>query len=288
MSFSEIVLGTVQFGMPYGLNRTLMTEAAVFRILDRAWEMGIRRLDTARGYGLAEERLGAWLARHPDRDPEIVTKFPDGDAGSVIKSVDTSLALLGRDRVHGLLAHDPATLTRPGLIDALAAYRDRVHAFGASVYDVTAARRTAELIDGAVLIQAPANPYDTRFADSGFLDASTDTRVVYRSIYLQGIIGLSPERLPAHLQALRPAQEILHRAAADMAIGPHAFAIAYVRHRLGLRDLVFGIAEPGHLDALAEGLAVPAPNSAIETAIRQALVSVPDAAIDPRVWPKTQ
>ncbi|UOE43872.1 aldo/keto reductase [Agromyces larvae] len=37
------------------------------RMLDAAWERGIRFIDAARSYGLAEEFLGSWLAAHPDR-----------------------------------------------------------------------------------------------------------------------------------------------------------------------------------------------------------------------------
>lgn len=36
-------------------------------LLDTAWATGIRYLDVARSYGLAESFLGTWLAQHPDR-----------------------------------------------------------------------------------------------------------------------------------------------------------------------------------------------------------------------------
>jgi aryl-alcohol dehydrogenase-like predicted oxidoreductase len=41
------------------------------RMLDAAWARGIRFIDAARSYGRAEEFLGAWLAAHPERRPQL-------------------------------------------------------------------------------------------------------------------------------------------------------------------------------------------------------------------------
>lgn len=40
-------------------------------LLDLAWQAGVRYLDAARSYGLAEEFLGEWLTRYPDRRREL-------------------------------------------------------------------------------------------------------------------------------------------------------------------------------------------------------------------------
>lgn len=40
-------------------------------LLDTAWDLGIRYLDAARSYGLAEVFLGEWLALHPQRRSEV-------------------------------------------------------------------------------------------------------------------------------------------------------------------------------------------------------------------------
>jgi aryl-alcohol dehydrogenase-like predicted oxidoreductase len=46
--------------------------ARVHLLLDEAWVLGIRYIDAARSYGLAEEFLGGWLAAHPERRSELV------------------------------------------------------------------------------------------------------------------------------------------------------------------------------------------------------------------------
>jgi len=41
-------------------------------LLDLAWDAGLRWLDVARSYGLAEEFLGEWLTRHPQRREQLI------------------------------------------------------------------------------------------------------------------------------------------------------------------------------------------------------------------------
>lgn len=45
-------------------------EARAHEVLDAAWAAGLRHLDAARSYGLAERFLGSWLAAHPGRRSE--------------------------------------------------------------------------------------------------------------------------------------------------------------------------------------------------------------------------
>ncbi|MGJ4891956.1 aldo/keto reductase [Bradyrhizobium sp. HKCCYLRH3099] len=100
-----------------------------------AWARGVRFYDTAPlyGFGLAEQRLGAFLSKQPRDSYVISTKVgrllrPDADAteedphykgvpalrprfdysyDGVMRSVEESLARLGLDRIDILLVHDP-------------------------------------------------------------------------------------------------------------------------------------------------------------------------------------
>jgi aryl-alcohol dehydrogenase-like predicted oxidoreductase len=42
------------------------------RLLDAAWDAGVRYFDAARSYGHAEEYLGSWLAAHPGRRRDLI------------------------------------------------------------------------------------------------------------------------------------------------------------------------------------------------------------------------
>ncbi|MBQ6566446.1 MAG: aldo/keto reductase, partial [Treponema sp.] len=57
---SRLALGTVQFGMSYGISNTAgrVPQDEVGRILDYCKSSGIDTLDTAQGYGESEKVLG--------------------------------------------------------------------------------------------------------------------------------------------------------------------------------------------------------------------------------------
>lgn len=82
---AQIGLGLAAVGRPAYINlgrasdlggreaRTVAAmEARAHRLLDQAWDAGVRYLDAARSYGFAERFLGTWLREHPDRRPQLV------------------------------------------------------------------------------------------------------------------------------------------------------------------------------------------------------------------------
>ena len=110
---SKLVLGTVQFGLDYGIagGRQVPVEE-VQRILDFAQENGISTLDTAITYGNSEQLLGETGVQ----DWQIVTKLPSipnkcTDVERwVQESVQGSLQRLKVSQLYGLILHRPADL----------------------------------------------------------------------------------------------------------------------------------------------------------------------------------
>jgi aryl-alcohol dehydrogenase-like predicted oxidoreductase len=67
--------GYINLGHADDLNETYEVaamETHAHRVLDAAWEAGVRYFDAARSYGRAEQFLASWLAAR-DTDPEAVT-----------------------------------------------------------------------------------------------------------------------------------------------------------------------------------------------------------------------
>src|ERR687889_455323 len=132
-------LGRLGFGgANLGNLFTAMSDEQAHAVLEAAWECGIRYFDTAPHYGLglAERRLGAFLATKPRDDFVVSTKVgrllrpnPAGalrlddehgyvvpadlervwdlSADGVRRSHEESLERLGLDRVDVLYLHDP-------------------------------------------------------------------------------------------------------------------------------------------------------------------------------------
>jgi len=73
---SKLILGTVQFGIKYGINNSAgkPTFRKVVDILNTAYVKGIRMLDTAEAYGDSQNRIGQYHNQNSKKF-KIITKF---------------------------------------------------------------------------------------------------------------------------------------------------------------------------------------------------------------------
>lgn len=203
---NRIALGTVQFGLPYGISndrgRTPLEE--VGNILARAKAAEIDMLDTAASYGDSEEVLGAaglsgW---------QIITKLPAIPLGCtdingwIQRTVGNSLLRLKVDNLYAVLLHRPSELLGPHgkqLLKGLEVLRTTtcVNRIGVSVYgpDELISLRGAFTPD---IVQLPLNLIDHRFLASGLIDdlKESGTEVHVRSIFLQGLLLMDEDSRP--------------------------------------------------------------------------------------------
>ena len=203
----KLALGTVQFGMNYGLantsGRIIKDEAGV--VLRCASEVGLDTLDTAIAYGDSELVLGAlgvgsW---------KVITKLPavPSECSEVQKWVEGqvlgSLNRLGVERLEGLLLHRPAQLLEdvgPALQAALVSLKSEglVNKIGVSVYGP--AELDLLFHEGIFdLVQAPLNILDRRLVDSGWGNRlkQAGVEVHTRSTFLQGLLLMPANARPA-------------------------------------------------------------------------------------------
>lgn len=104
-----------------------LDDAKVDRLLGAALDLGVTLFDTARSYGLSEERLGRALAGRRDR-VVLSTKLgygvegvPDWTFDCVARGVDAALGRLRTDRIDLVHLHScpRETLERGGVVEAL-------------------------------------------------------------------------------------------------------------------------------------------------------------------------
>jgi len=101
-----------------------VSEREAHGLLDRALDLGVTFIDTARGYGLSEERIGTWLpGLGGQRDAVVLsTKVgydvdgaEDWSAAAVTGGVDEALRKLGTDVIDVVFLHScPLTVLRQG------------------------------------------------------------------------------------------------------------------------------------------------------------------------------
>ena len=120
LGFSRLAVGTVQFGLPYGVaNRVGQPSYREVReILACAMDNGVNTLDTAAAYGESEEVVGRALRELDAREQVIVitkvrhlTRMPEPRTRANVErwirdSVVSSLARLGLDSVPVCLFHN--------------------------------------------------------------------------------------------------------------------------------------------------------------------------------------
>lgn len=127
LEVSVIGLGAGQIG------GAELDEAYVARLLNVALDMGITLIDTARGYGLSEERIGRHLA-HRRAEFVLSTKVgygipghDDWTASAVEAGVDAALRRLNTEHIDIVHLHSCAlsTLQAADVVDALTRARDQ-------------------------------------------------------------------------------------------------------------------------------------------------------------------
>lgn len=287
----RLVLGTVQFGLAYGVSHqggaVARSEAAA--ILTFAGEHGIRTLDTAAAYGESESVLGELFDANQSLD--IVTKtvpirtdrLEASDIAVIDEGFHRSLVRLRRDRVSALLVHDSRDLLASGgdrLWALLETYRANglVARIGVSVYDATEieavlARYPVELM------QLPSSVFDQRLVLDGTLArlASRGVAVHIRSLFLQGLLLMAPDELPASLVSSVPSVQRWREACAAEAVTPLAAALAFGMAQ-PVEGLVIGVHSRTHLMECLAAIAQP-------VLLPWASLACADAAvIDPRRW----
>jgi aryl-alcohol dehydrogenase-like predicted oxidoreductase len=203
----RIALGTVQFGLPYGVANATgqidRDEAA--RIVQLARRAGMDTIDTAIAYGESEQRLGELGVE----GLRVVTKLPafpdayDDVAEWVRESIAGSLRRLRISQLAGLLLHQPKDLLGPRGSALYAALLDAknsglVEKIGVSIgapteLDALASRFRFDLV------QAPMNVVDRRLVASGWLARleAAGTEIHVRSAFLQGLLLMDATNRPA-------------------------------------------------------------------------------------------
>lgn len=123
---SALGLGAGQIG------DAALDEAAVARLLNTALDCGVTLIDTARGYGESEARIGRHLA-HRRHEFVLSTKVgygipgvPDWTPACISAGINTALQRLNCETIDIVHLHscDLATLQHSGVVEALLAARE--------------------------------------------------------------------------------------------------------------------------------------------------------------------
>lgn len=298
MSIGRLSLGTAQLGMPYRIagRAAVLSEGQVTAILQAAVDLGIGCLDTAPQYGLAEQRIGAFLRDHDLYDEiSICTRLPSLNAietGRVEQQVEdrltASLRRLGSDCIDSYLVADTRDLLTHGdaLVGALVGQRDkgRVVDIGVSLYELDAMTIVEDYPELNV-VQHPFNLLDRRLLEGDWPNwlAAKGAKLQIRNVLLQGLLAAEPDALPAGMPDARAALQSLRRVVEPYDAMLPALAIAFA-FSLDTDRVVIGVDSPAQLEEVAAAAERTFPEPLLE-ALATELGTAARSVIDPRAWP---
>jgi len=203
----KLALGTVQFGLPYGIanqaGQASRSEAKL--MLQLASASGIDTLDTAIAYGSSETCLGEVGVQ----GFKLVTKLPvvpdecSDVSAWVQQQVNLSLLRLGVTAVYGLLLHRSEQLLGVNgakIYQALQALKDKgqVQKVGISIYSPSELEALIPRFHFD-LVQTPFNLVDRRFYSTDWMQRlkDDDVEIHTRSAFLQGLLLMNQSDIPS-------------------------------------------------------------------------------------------
>lgn len=239
----KITLGTVQFGIQYGISNThgVPSDSELESIFSVASDLGIQQLDTAKAYGNAEERIG----KLSNSKFDIITKFPNVDSKEDLElALSESLQKLNVASVYGYLAHNADVLIQnPSLWKVLleAKKEGKIKKIGYSLYNPEQLERLLDLNCIPDLVQLPYSILDRKFEKQLSILKQLGTEVHVRSVFLQGLYFMNPNKLPEKLQPLQNSLVELKNLCIEKNVSVGAVALNYVISNPNIDKLVIGI-----------------------------------------------
>lgn len=292
---AKISLGTVQFGMKYGIaniNRPSLKE--IEKILFKAFEEGINILDTAREYGESEEIIGNILNKYPKKSEILISsKLGKLNYENIEKQIeiilDKSLHSLCMDNIYIYLLHDPRYMKLfDGLIiEKLKKQKEKgkISHLGVSIYTPLEAEQALN-IDEIEVIQVPFNVLDNRLLKIDFFNRAREKGklVFVRSIYLQGLLFLiSQNKVPEKFLKYDCYFKKLNTILNSLKISVGELALKYALKK-SQGTVVLGV---NSYEQLRENLIFMDKKDILDADfedITRTFLNVPEELVDPRKW----
>lgn len=293
MTFSKIQLGTVQFGLDYGIanNSGRPAYETVKDIVAAAFESGVNTLDTAASYGESEKVLGRALEDLELREKvQVISKIPpisqqnlsESEAEKFIHdSVETSLERLGVQRLAAALFHREEDFKYIKFLQKLEA-EGMIGGAGVSLDSDVFCDAVVEA--GIKFVQLPYNVLEHRF--DRFLEQAQaqGTEVFARSIYLQGLLLMPEAKINPALNEVIQVRRMLEQKAEAAGIAMAELCVRFALSNPAITSVLTGV---DNLEQLRQNVALfrkgPLPLE-LYREIRTAVPHLEEKLIRPALW----
>lgn len=299
MNFSRIGLGTVEIGIPYGIgNATLPSDTEAEHILKSAVEMGITYIDTARAYGVAEERIGkSGIGKNENiligtKFGQFLKKEPDLHGAYLEKrireDIDLSRKNLQKETLQLVQFHNELEdyTDYSEIIEILQKLKDeeKVEHVGVTTRGESAALAALQT-EFFETIQLAYSIADQRMATMLPKAREHGIAIINRSVLLKGALTPNRENLPEALSPLKASTDSAQSIADTIGITLPDLAIRFAASNSAISTILIGTIKPHHLEsAIRATQQEPLPQEII-TQCEQLGLTDP-LQVDPAKWPK--
>jgi uncharacterized protein len=244
---SKLILGTVQMGLPYGVNNSdgkIPFEQSV-EILNLAFDNEVRYLDTAEAYGNAHKVIGDYHKKHPHKKFEIITKLSDDFRGKFDDKINEYLNDLAVDKLNALLFHSfYAYKTNVSVIQELNDFKKQglIDNIGVSVYT----NKELEIVvdDPDIdIIQLPFNLFDNINERGKLLqEAKNKGKIIHtRSCFLQGLFYMPVNSNNKVVQGLKNELIKVHQISKENNLSIAQLALSYCLQQKNIDNVLIGV-----------------------------------------------
>lgn len=253
----ELCLGTVQFGMDYGIRgQKQPTIDDAVKMLDYATQNGISNIDTASAYGTAEDVVGEFLNKKTiSRDklfvvskftPNMLDNVEPKDYKKVINEhLNKTLSRLHTDYLDSYMFHSSRYAFDEEKLKALYEVKQegKIRHCGVSVYYPDEAKICIKspYVD---FIQLPSSIFDQRMKNGGVFDLALQngtTQIHSRSAFIQGLILMQEDEVPEFLSGAKPIVKKIDELCKKYEISRIKLAMLFVKQFDAISHLVFGV-----------------------------------------------
>ena len=253
---SKLILGTVQFGLKYGINNTFgkPKKEEVLSLLKVAYSSGIRILDTAEAYGNAHQLIGNYHKEQNNFKFKIITKFPHQIKHNLTKSkVLEYLDLMKVNTLDVMMFHSfDSFQSNYNALDTLNELKSDglIKNIGVSVYTNTQLESLLNE-DLITVVQLPFNLLDNFSVRGDLINKLKEKgKIIHtRSAFLQGLFFKKITDNSSIVQALKPHLETLNKIAKKQGCSMEALALSYSIKQNNIDNVIIGVDSISQLNA---------------------------------------
>ena len=244
---NKLILGTVQFGLNYGISNTKgkVSLNDSLEILGYAYDNGIRTLDSAEAYGNAHEIIGIFHDKNPAKIFNIITKLPKVINYDIIDRVNGYLKDLKVDHLETLMFHSfDSYHDNLNNFDSLRKLKSnrRIKNLGVSVYTNNEIEQVISNKDIDV-IQLPFNLFDNaNFRGDILQKAKIKGKIIHtRSALLQGLFFKEKNASDEIVQKLKNELTFLSSISKREGMSISEMALSYCMQQKTIDNVLVGV-----------------------------------------------